>query len=177
MPTAARLAVYTERGCGIQRENVEPVLLLVPRVKAFALPGLSKRATLKAPRKCKYTVTLNRPQTTESRSKPMKAVYNTPYEAFCIALFLTTRRVCEVLTRQNQSVQLRLFLCIGLPTCAPLGFRLQGRRGQRYYNFPKRKRKRGFFCNLLERRSPRCCPKEKSCPVKCCVFVGDGKAA
>ena len=32
------------------KENVEPVLSLVPLVKAFALPGLSKLATLKAPR-------------------------------------------------------------------------------------------------------------------------------
>ena len=30
------------------------MLLLVPRVEAFALPYLSKRATLKAPRRCKY---------------------------------------------------------------------------------------------------------------------------
>ena len=35
-------------------KNVEPVLLLVPRVEAFALPCLSKRATLKAPRMCIY---------------------------------------------------------------------------------------------------------------------------
>lgn len=28
------------------KENVEPLLSLVPLVKAFALPGLSKRATL-----------------------------------------------------------------------------------------------------------------------------------
>ena len=33
-------------------------LLLVPRVKAFALPGKSKRATPKAPRLCKYTIPL-----------------------------------------------------------------------------------------------------------------------
>lgn len=44
---------YIETGSLVsikKKRNVEPVLLLVPLVKAFALPGLSKRATLKAPR-------------------------------------------------------------------------------------------------------------------------------
>lgn len=35
------LDIYKKRGANLS---------LVPRVKAFALPGLSKRATLKAPR-------------------------------------------------------------------------------------------------------------------------------
>ena len=33
--------------------------LPVPRVKAFALPCKSKRATLKAPRRCKYIIRPN----------------------------------------------------------------------------------------------------------------------
>ena len=41
----------------------------------------------------------------------MRAVYNTPHEAFCIALFLTNCVVnCQIPTRQNQSVQLRLIM-------------------------------------------------------------------
>ena len=43
----------------------------------------------------------------------MRTVYNTPHEAFCIALFLTNCVVnCQIPTRQNQSVQKRL-----LPLC------------------------------------------------------------
>ena len=44
----------------------------------------------------------------------MMTVYNTPHEAFCIALFLTNCVVnCQIPTRQNQSVQKRLLsLCM-----------------------------------------------------------------
>ena len=44
----------------------------------------------------------------------MRAVYNTPHEAFCITLFLTNCVVnCQIPTRQNQSVQKRLLsLCM-----------------------------------------------------------------
>ena len=38
---------------------MEPVLLPVPRVEAFALPRLSKRATLKAPRSVNILYTLS----------------------------------------------------------------------------------------------------------------------
>ena len=41
----------------------------------------------------------------------MRTVYNTPHEAFCVALFLTNCVVnCQIPTRQNQSVQLRLIM-------------------------------------------------------------------
>ena len=44
--------------------------------------------TPKAPRQCKYIEsTLDNKQW--NRPKPIRAVYNTPHEAFCIALFLT----------------------------------------------------------------------------------------
>ena len=44
----------------------------------------------------------------------MRTIYNTPHEAFCIALFLTNCVVnCQIPTRQNQSAQKRLFpLCM-----------------------------------------------------------------
>ena len=43
----------------------------------------------------------------------MRAVYNTPHEAFCIALFLTNCVVnCQIPTRQNQSVLKRLTICM-----------------------------------------------------------------
>ena len=64
-------------------------------IKAFVLPWLSKRATPKAPRQCKYIEsTLDNEQ--KNRPKAMRAVYNTPHEAFCIALFLTYSWICEV---------------------------------------------------------------------------------
>ena len=53
-------------------------------------PVRPKRATPKAPRQCKYIEsTLNNEQW--NRPKPMRAVYNTPHEAFFVALFLTCR--------------------------------------------------------------------------------------
>ena len=51
---------------------------LVPRVKAFALPRMSKRATLKAPRRCVYN---SSSLPTSICSKPKRAVYNTPCRA------------------------------------------------------------------------------------------------
>lgn len=91
---------------------MEPILSLVPRVEALASPNLSKRATPKAPRLCTYIEsTLDNER--QNHPKPMRAVYNTPHEAFCIALFLTNCVVnCQIPTRQNQSVQKRL-----LPLC------------------------------------------------------------
>ena len=50
-------------------------------VKALASPKLSKRATPKAPRLCTYIEsTLDNER--QNRSKPKRAVYNTPHEAF-----------------------------------------------------------------------------------------------
>ena len=42
----------------IYKKDVESVLSLVPRIEALALPDKSKRATPKAPRRCKYIVYL-----------------------------------------------------------------------------------------------------------------------
>lgn len=71
-------------------KSVEPVLSLVPRYKALALPDKSKRATPKAPRECK-NIECTHDNERQNRSKPMRAVYNTPHEAFFVALFLTCR--------------------------------------------------------------------------------------
>ena len=97
-------------------------------VKALASPKLSKRATPKAPRQCKYIEsTLDNEQ--KNRPKAMRAVYNTPHEAFCIALFLTNCVVnCQIPTRQNQSVQKRLYHMYVCPTSAHRGFRYGYRR-------------------------------------------------
>ena len=73
---------------GIKKRGA--VQLPVPRIEALALPDKSKRATSKAPRQCKYIKAL---LTTNVmiRMKPIRAVYNTPHEAFFVALFLTCR--------------------------------------------------------------------------------------
>ena len=117
LATSARFKyfVYT------YEKSAEPVLSLVPRVEALASPNLSKRATPKAPRQCKYIEsTLDNEQ--KNRPKAMRAVYNTPHEAFCIALFLTNCVVnCQIPTRQNQSVQKRLLPYVCLPNLCPLG--------------------------------------------------------
>ena len=56
-------------------KNVEPVLSLVPRLLAFALPDESKRATLKAPRMCIYMIAIHQPYCQHRCIKPMTAVY------------------------------------------------------------------------------------------------------
>ena len=59
----------------------------------------------------------------------MMAVYNTPHEAFCIALFLTNCVVnCQIPTRQKQSVQKRLLPYVCLTNLCPSGFRYGYRR-------------------------------------------------
>ena len=52
--------------------------------------------TPKAPRQCKYIDALS---TTSDKNRPklMRVVYNTPHEAFFVALFLTCRWICEIL--------------------------------------------------------------------------------
>ena len=109
------LDVYT------YEKSVEPILSLVPRVEALASPNLSKRATPKAPRLCTYIEsTLDNER--QNHPKPMRAVYNTPHEAFCIALFLTNCVVnCQIPTRQNQSVQKRLLPYVCLSNLCPSG--------------------------------------------------------
>lgn len=74
-----------------------------------------------APRQCKYIEYLLDNER-QSRPKPLRTVYNTPHEAFCIALFLTNCVVnCQIPTRQNQSVQKRLLSYVCLPNLCPFG--------------------------------------------------------
>lgn len=46
--------------------------------------------TPKAPRECK-NIECTHDNERQNRSKPMRTVYNTPHEAFFVALFLTCR--------------------------------------------------------------------------------------
>ena len=116
--------------------SVEPVLSLASRIEALALPDKSKRATPKAPRQCKYIVC---PLDNNRKSiEDIENVYNTPHEAFFVALFLTCRWICEIPIRQNQSVQKRLLpICMStspLPTEA-FGIGNIRQRYEKYYNY------------------------------------------
>ena len=98
-------------------------------IKAFALPWLSKRATPKAPRQCKYiesTIDNER----QKRSKPMRAVYNTPHETFPLLCFWQSVWSCEVLmaSKPKRTVTPYTVCMYVCPTSAHRGFRYGYRR-------------------------------------------------
>ena len=71
---------------GYIRENVEPFLSLVSRVKAFALPLLAETSNDQSP----TPMWLYRSPSwlrTQKCPKPMRAVYNTPHEASSLLCF------------------------------------------------------------------------------------------
>ena len=68
-------------------KNVEPVLSLVPLCKALALPCLSKRATLKAPRMCIYVIPTIRLLTNNAKKKTEGMDIIHSYEAFPLPCF------------------------------------------------------------------------------------------
>ena len=92
-------------------------------VKALASPKLSKRATPKAPRRCKYIIAFVSPEQLNC-TKPISAVYIIHHmrrsRCFVFDNFVRTARF---LLRQNQSVQLRLCHMYVRPTSAHGGFR------------------------------------------------------
>ena len=61
----------------IHKKNVEPVCHSFHDRKAFALPGLSKRATPKAPRRCLYII---RPSYLIINKIQLEHTYKTPLE-------------------------------------------------------------------------------------------------
>ena len=71
---------------------------------------------------CKYIIHPFWQYTTESSEANEGCIQYIPW-GVPVALFLTIHRVCEVLTRQNQSVQLRLICIYVCPTSAHRGFR------------------------------------------------------
>lgn len=68
-------------------------------------PECRNETTLKAPRRCVYN---SSSLPTSICSKPKRTVYNTPCRASPLLCSWHSVWSCEVLTRQNQSVQLRL---------------------------------------------------------------------
>ena len=88
-------------------------------VKTLASPDLSRLATLKAPRQCKYIDSTYRPER-QKRPKPIRTVYNTLHETSRCLVLDQQLRVCEVLTLSKPSVQLRLhYVCVA--RLSPLG--------------------------------------------------------
>ena len=76
-------------------------------VKALALPNMSKRATLKTPRRCKYINTLRFRTILLYKSYQGSIQYT--HRAFFVALFFDILfELARFLLRQNQSVQIRL---------------------------------------------------------------------
>ena len=68
------------------RKSVESILSLVPRHKGLHIALIVETSTLKAPRQCKYIAsTIDNER--QYRSKPMRAVYNTPHETFPLLCF------------------------------------------------------------------------------------------
>ena len=91
------------------------------------MPYLPKRATLKAPRRCKYIV--HSLSSLQKCHKLIRVVYMIhPMRRSRCFVFDEQLRVCEVLTSQNQSVQLRLICIYVCPTSAHRGFRYGYRR-------------------------------------------------
>ena len=90
-------------------------------------PVRPKRATPKAPRQCKYidsTIEINR---WNDWSQWGLYIIHLMRRSRCF-VFDEQLRVCEVLTSQNQSVQLRLICIYVCPTSAHRGFRYGYRR-------------------------------------------------
>ena len=103
----------------IEKRTWSQLLSLVPRCKAFALPIKSKRATRISPTKGLYTMML-----ADDWVQLWLYIINEAYICIhltrgisrCFVLDLMIR-VCEVLHRQNQSVQKTPFsICSSLPT-------------------------------------------------------------
>lgn len=89
-------------------------------VKALASPKLSKRATPKAPRLCTYIEsTLNNER--QNRPKPIRAVYNTPHEAFPCFVLDNFCSNCQILTLSKPKRTVTPYMYICLPKPLPIG--------------------------------------------------------
>ena len=114
---------------GIQkRKSVEPFCHSFHRVKALALPSLSKRATLKAPRRCKYII----PFPTNRHGKCLKlkrAVYNTSQRAFPLLCFWQTDELLDSYTVKTKAYKNAFNRNVCLPTSRSIwGFQQERRR-------------------------------------------------
>ena len=89
--------------------------------KAFALPGLSKRATLKAPRMCIYNSIPLISWHTNVKRKNGRNRYNTPHEAFPLLCFWLTVEVAKFSNRQNQSARYAFVIMYVSARFYPLG--------------------------------------------------------
>ena len=96
-------------------------------VNALASPKLSKRATLKAPRLCTYIEsTLENER--QNHSKPIRAVYNTPHEAFPLLCSWQLCSNCQIITASKPKRTVTPYMYICLPNLCPLGLPVWVRR-------------------------------------------------
>lgn len=92
-------------------------LLLVPRSIGLRIAPICRNEQCWKPHVNAYII--HPPyQQTMIRPKPMRAVYNTPCEASPLLCFLTDSWSCEVHRPSKPKRQLRLYLCICIPTLA-----------------------------------------------------------
>ena len=109
-------------------------------VKALASPKLSKRATPKAPRLCTY-IKSSIDNERRNRSKPMRAVYNTPHEAF--PLLCSWQLLFEL--PDSYTVKTKAYsyayMYLRLPNLCPLRLSVWVKTIQRYIFFREHKSK------------------------------------
>ena len=104
------LKIYKKRKRGAS-------LLLVPRSIGLRIAPICRNEQCWKPHVNAYII--HPPyQRTMIRPKPMRAVYNTPCEASPLLCFLTDSWSCEVHRPSKPKRQLRLYLCICIPTLA-----------------------------------------------------------
>ena len=101
----------------IQKWKRGASLLLVPRSIGLRIAPICRNEQCWKPHVNAYII--HPPyQRTMIRPKPMRAVYNTPCEASPLLCFLTDSWSCEVHRPSKPKRQLRLYLCICIPTLA-----------------------------------------------------------
>ena len=100
----------------VYEKSVEPVLSLVPRIWALALPCLSKRATLKAPRRC----ILSHHDMGHFCQKPMRA-YNTPRRASPLLCFWQTVELARFRYVKTKAYSYAFYVCTSTHSFSPCG--------------------------------------------------------
>ena len=149
------LKIYKKRKRGAS-------LLLVPRSIGLRIAPICRNEQCWKPHVNAYII--HPPyQRTMIRPKPMRAVYNTPCEASPLLCFLTDSWSCEVHRPSKPKRQLRLYLCICIPTLAQSWafskdygckdndyfWKLYQKRRENYDNFLSYLPQNEFICLIL----------------------------
>ena len=122
MPIAPSWRLIKDNRLHTNTKNVEPVLLLVPRVEAFALPCLSKRATLKAPRMCIYNSIPLISWHANVKRKNGRNGYNTPMRRPRCFVFDKHLNVRSSNTSKPKRKIRLYYMYVSCPPLCPIGF-------------------------------------------------------